>query len=1054
MALVIYKSSAGSGKTFTLVNRFLLKVLEKPWLFNRILAITFTNKASEELKTRIIKELDILSKGLPSSHLSIILKELPGFEEQTLRKNAGTVLLKILHGYSTFSVSTIDSYFQKLARTLAKELLLPLKYEIELDTESICKNVTEMLLEEAGKNREITQWLEDLLLHRIDSGKNWNIRSELLKMTAEILKNDTTGTNITATDTGKLVQLISWLRKSKKEIENFMRNAGKKGICLIDEHGYSIDTFAYKTRGPAAYFAKIADKKSGLHEFENINSYTLSALENAEAFLSKKQLKEERLLSFVESELHPQLVDAVSFFSAHKAKYISVSEALKLIYQSGIIAALENKMKEFREQHQLFHLSDTTRMLSKSIGDQDAPFIYEKSGNTFFHVFIDEFQDTATIQWHILKPLLVNSLSTGNEVLIVGDAKQSIYRWRGGNMQLILEGISKELGVFGIKPHIRNLDTNWRSKKEIVDFNNKFFPHAATFISQQFNSGSEIFQLAYAEAEVRQRFKEKEADGGYLQFRFFEGEKGGEKSDDIHWKKQALEEMSAQINVLLSNNYTYGDIAILVRKGTDENDIADFLLEEGKHPFVSSHSLLISTHTKIRILLNCMRLLVQKNEALLHAEVNHFMSKQQVSPESTVPFSREEITGVHSWTQTHLIKEKDTLCALPLLSALYRLLDLTKMNYTDPFIQKFCDIIQEYAESKNSNLSGFLQWYDEHAETRKWSVELPDGGDAIRIISIHRSKGLEFPVVFIPFMNWEYTPSIKQILWVQGVEDEFKNYGRIPVNASQKLSESYFKEDYLKEAIESAIDNLNLMYVAFTRPEEKLFVYGPAKSKENDVLSVLIKVFHQNEEWASKFIESEGKDVIIGEFLPKSEQSEAGKSSGIYEPSAFSASTLPLTNDPPLILPQITYSFSSDEITFGNLIHEIISAMDKNAVLDTVLLKVLSKNGNRPYYKWKSKLYGSATAILDILKAKGWTEEEYRIENEMEICDESGMIYRPDKVLFKGDSAIVIDFKTGKAEHKHREQVMEYCRLIKSCGFPEISGYLLYTSDMEIVNVC
>ncbi|MBK9320251.1 MAG: hypothetical protein IPM91_16610 [Bacteroidetes bacterium] len=291
--------------------------------------------------------------------------------------------------------------------------------------------------------------------------------------------------------------------------------------------------------------------------------------------------------------------------------------------------------------------------------------------------------------------------------------------------------------------------------------------------------------------EVRQHIKNKEADEGYLCFKFFKSEKGEEQEEEQHWKMQALETMSVNIKELLENGYTYGDIVILVRTNKDENEIADFLFEKGEHPFISGNSLLISTNTKINVLLNCMRLIAESDEPLLHAEINHFIDQR-----------------------TNYLKE-------PL-----------------PF-----NVRSSYAGSRNSNLSGFLQWYDEHVTTRKWSVELPDGGNAIRIITIHRSKGLEFPVVFIPFMNWEYTPSARSILWAHSDEEEFTNHSKIPLYANGKLEESYFKEDYIKESLETAIDNLNLIYVAFTRPKDQLYVYGPAKTKENQVGKLLTYKF-------------------------------------------------------------------------------------------------------------------------------------------------------------------------------------------------------------------
>lgn len=1054
MALILYKSSAGSGKTFTLVNRFLAKVLDKPWLYNRILAITFTNKAAEELKTRIIRELDVLSKGLPSKQLESLLTNLPFLTEEQLRSNAGVVLLKILHDYSSFSVSTIDSYFQKLARTLAKELLLPIKYEIELDTESICKNVTELLLEDAGKNPVITRWLEDLLLHRIDSGKSWNIRKELFSMTMEVLNKETVRAASSNTNLEKLSGLIHWIKKSKKEIENKLRNTGLEALNLMKAHGYEVNTFSYKSRGPAGYFLKISSRKSGLPEFEKINSYTEKALLDPTAFLAKEQQNDPRLVAFVTEKLYPLLQEAVTYFNENKTKYITLIESLKLVYQSGISSSLDQKLKEYREKNQLFHLTDTTRMLSMSIADQDAPFIYEKSGNTYLHIFIDEFQDTASVQWSILKPLVLNALSTGNEVLIVGDAKQSIYRWRGGNMQLLLQGVSDELGVYGIKADVHHLDINWRSKKEIVSFNNTFFPLAANNLSSKFEKGNEIFQLAYAKKEVNQHSKGEDVEGGYICFKFFEGEKAEEKSEDIHWKFQALTEMSARVDELLTSGYTYGDIVILVRTNKDENEIADFLFEENKHPFISSNSLLLSANIRIRVLLNCMRLIVQSNEPLLHAEVNHYINNQIFDQENTVPFNKSRhVETATSWTNKYITSVRDELSALPLQLLFFHLLDVTRMDLNDPFLQKFGDIIQDYSGSGNNNIAGFLKWYDEHVETKKWSVALPDGGNAIRLITIHRSKGLEFPVVFIPFMNWDLTPSTKSILWAQGNQEEFIHHGKLPVFAVSQLKDSYFKSDYNKEALETVIDNLNLIYVAFTRPEEKLFIYGPKTNKENQVSQLLAETFIQEPNWSQSFHAGNGKELILGSFSKRKTKEKSFTYESIYQPVGYKPDPLPDATNSKLNLPAIKISFSSEETIFGNLVHDVISIVNNRSEISNAILKVFSKNGNQHLFKWKDKLLDTVTELWQLLEERKWTNAYYEVENEIDIADEKGMIHRPDKVLIQGTTAIIIDFKTGKSEDKHQHQVKEYCRLLRATGFTDVTAYLIYTIDKEIVKV-
>ncbi len=1052
MGLVIYKSSAGSGKTFTLVQQFLIKVIGHPWLFRRILAITFTNKATEELKTRIIKELDLLAHGEKSMHLETLLEKLPKLTEKEIYQNAQIVLVKILHDYSSFAISTIDSYFQVLARTLARELLLPLKYNIELDTEYICKNATNNLLDEAGKDEQITLWLEKLLLHRIDEGKNWNVKTELEKMTRELLQSATARENASSVDMTQLLDLIQWMIVKKKEVERFMNDKGQEAIQVLEKHQLDVSRFYYKSKGPVGYLLKIANRKSGYKEFSSINSYTQSALEDPLMLLSKVDQNDVFLMQIATEEIYPILDQAVSYIYEHQRAYLSVTEALKLIYQSGISGALDEKLKEYREKNQIFHLSDTTRMLSKMVADQDAPFIYEKSGNTFLHLLIDEFQDTGTEQWKILKPLVINSLSTGNEVILVGDAKQSIYRWRGGNMQLLLEGVEKDLKKSGFPLENIILGTNYRSKKNIIDFNNTLFPAAAKILSTKFKEVETIFQLAYHEEQVFQKARENGADGGYIQIDFFESDKA-KKGDDIipvHWKLKALGKMNEIIEDLLSKGYQLKDITIIFRNNRHEKEIADYLYNQGKYPFISTNTLLLSTHPKVNLLLNCLRVLLQPDSPLLYEEIDMHAMSTSSSPD--FPFQSIRINrSKSSWAKENLIRQREKLIALPLDIVVHHIHEMLHISVTDPFIQKFNDLIKDFSSTINNTISGFTQWWDEHEPTRKWSVNLDEGGNAIRMISIHRSKGLEFPVVIIPFLDWEYTPNNKSILWVKSNKEKFAEHSSIPVQAVKSLSESYFSEDYYQESLNTALDNINLLYVAFTRPEEKLFIISPKKPAHNDIGSLLMDVISTQEKWNHLNTDPALETFIIGVNESKKVKVSESKKATIYSPSTFSINDFPESKNTQLHLPPLKTSFNSDEIIIGNLIHESISYVHRKEDIPKIINTVLSKSGNQGYRKFTETVSQQVDAIWTLLENENWTSSSFEIVNECDLCDEQGMLHRPDRVLIQGDSAIVIDFKTGKQDDKYHHQVKEYCRLLEATGISNLSGYLLYTTDKEIV---
>lgn len=1052
MGLIIYKSSAGSGKTFTLVNIFLAKVLERPWLFRRILAITFTNKATEELKARIIRELDTLASGGKSAYLGPLTTALPTLDESTIRKNAGEVLKRILHDYSSFHISTIDSFFQSLSRVLAREMMLPMKYDIELDTEAICRDVTELLLDEAGKNKAVTEWLEELLFDRMENGKNWNITTELRRMTRQLLTSDEARNWSAQADTAVLLNFIQWMLSTKKETEQTMCDFGKSAEAVLSEHQLTVDEFHYKKSGPAGYLQKIARRKSDDEVFNAINSYVERALSDPLNFLSKEKQKDAHLADLCKQHLHPLLVKATNYYKENRKKYLTICEALKLIYQSGIMHELEEKLRQYREKHQLFHLSDTTRILSKAIREQDAPFIYEKSGNTFVHMLIDEFQDTSEEQWNILKPLVLNTLGSGNDVCIVGDAKQSIYRWRGGDMELIVSGVKKDLAHTGFKPQDKVLDTNWRSSREIITFNNAFFPLAGEQMASAFTDvGQQSFE-AYHTTAVQQQIGAKGEKPGFVEFRFFATEKknpDAAEQTDLHWKEKALHQLKTEIAQQLEMGYTYRDIVLLVRTNPHEFAIADYLRRNTSFPVISSNALLLAGNDKIQFILNCLRLLLNPDQPLLHAEVCHFI--QQDQPLQSFPFYKKNYAARQdAWSRQVLLTQREHLMYLPLHFVFLYLLDAGQLSKCDPYIQKISDLIDEYTGNFGNNIAGFIKWWDEHVDTRNWSVELPEGGNAIRIITIHKSKGLEFPVVFMPFLDWSLVPRPDSIFWASADHPLFKPFGKLAVYPVKALDHSWFNSDYRRELHDTALDNLNLLYVAFTRPETKLFVYGPQKTKEQDAARLLQDIILNHE----RFKAGRKGDFLYqsGENLPASVKQSAPATGTIYQPAYYIPADIPAHKDQ-LFLPALRIAYKSQEIIIGNLVHEALEIIQHRSGIKAAIERVLRRENNRPYVSLKDEITVKVSELWELLEKNNWTSDYFEVLSETEICDENQQIHRPDKVLTNDRQTIVIDFKTGKQAPEHRQQVRDYCRLLELTGQHNVSGFLIYTSEKEAVKV-
>jgi len=1055
MGLTIYKSSAGSGKTFTLVRLFLEKVIRNPYAFKRILAITFTNKATEEMKSRIITELDNLGSGNTSQHLSHLISILE-LDELTVRANAKDVLQRILHEYSSFSISTIDSYFQILSRTLARELKLPVKYNIELDLDSVCNAVADKLLDKTGSNQQITNWLEELLIDRIDNGKNWNIRNDLKNMVKQLASNSNALKQAENCNPENILTLINTLKKVRRSFENDLIEIGNAALTITKEQNYTEESFAYKKAGPFGFFLKIVDLVNNLDVLKiKDGSRILKAYHDADAFITTAGKKDKDLQQFANSVLHPLLVQGVDHINENRKSYLSAVQVLELIYLAGITGSLNENLRNFRDEFQVFLLSDTTRLLQETIRESDASFIYEKSGNTFNHLFIDEFQDTSNEQWEILKPLIVNSLSDENDVLLVGDAKQSIYRWRGGNMDLILKGVKKSLSAHEKNISEKKLDTNFRSLKSIVDFNNAFFEHAANSLMEFEFIKETLLKSAYSKTEIEQKTKKVDDQSGYVEMQFLGMEKNSETEaeEQLIFKELALQKLVQTIENCLNRGYTLKDIAILMRTNANEIEIADYLLNNTSYRFISSNSLQIANNERVNFIVNCFRLLVDPENKVLHEELNFIADRLSINLEGGIRNSdfRNQL-NLNLWTRTYLLNNKSNLLAMPLDIAFLKLLNDTFGNSSDVFLDKFSDIVIDFSAKEGTGISEFLIWWDEKVQTKKWSVEIPGNTEAIRLISIHRSKGLQFPIVIIPFCDWKITPDHRSIIWTNYEEEPFKNAGTFPVYTRSDLSLTYFSEDYEKEYGDTLIDNLNVLYVAFTRPENELYVFTSKSIKKNN------SGFLMYEAMISDSCEMSLEEGTSYKMFFRGSKTHPEINNKISMPNSMLAplQVLPSSETKGTnykLLPEIKFNFESVETNYGNLIHELISKVSDESEIESAIHYILTRENNPELSIQVESVKTELQDILSLLNDKGWNYKSFNVLNEVEFCDSYGVIHRPDRVLLKNDSAIILDFKTGSISEKYNQQVITYCSLLTEMGVKDVKGYLVYTKTKEIIEV-
>ncbi|MFM2134837.1 MAG: hypothetical protein RL021_237, partial [Bacteroidota bacterium] len=865
-ALKIYKSSAGSGKTFTLVKEYLRIVLSHPEEYRHILAITFTNKAAQEMKERVIGSLVNIASGTESDIRTKLEEELPGIP---LPERAATVLTSILHDYPSFSISTIDSFFQKLLRALAREIRLPLRAELQLNQEDAEIEVTERLLSRAGKDKDLSGWLQKLVLKKLEEDRGWNLEKDIQWITGEIMKER--GSDRQPMERDELNAFLEELKSMKKTFEASIRSIGQKALQSLDSSGYTLDDFTRGKSGPAGYLTKIADSKP-LKDY-SMNSYALSGLGTPENWNRKADLKDLPKRSFIEEHLFPLLTEAATLLERDYVKYLSSKELLRTLYLFGIINDLSLIFGEYRKENNLILISDTAKMLQEIITGDDTPFIYEKTGNRYKYLLIDEFQDTSSIQWNNLLPLVINSLGSGFTTLIVGDAKQSIYRWRGGDVQLLLKGIRKHLTRFGSLIKEDALKVNYRSKKEIVEFNNAFF-HAVPGLLESTGQLEDLslLQEAYGEG-LKQEIAERNLTGGYVEWNtFFDDPKSAQDPDIAlqdtdedsgcskgSWKEKSLAQTIVTVRDLLSRGFRHRDIAVLVRTNKEGNLVADHLFENGIEKIITPDSLSINRSPKVRFLINAFRLLADPGNDIARSQLLNYyvgihapgnLTTDEIFRQEKKQKSRGKNHGQPSLLQTasmidrpfnrllpaEFVDSLDTLARLPVYEVSEQLVRIFGFHRPpDAYVQRLQDLVLEFNTRHHASVSGFIDWWDQNERIRDSSVIIPENEDAIRIMSIHKSKGLQFPAVIMPFVEWKLEPKSGELIWVNSAVQPFDRLGDIGVYSGKALEGTVFNPDWQQERSQTVVDNVNMLYVAFTRAEEELYLSGPGEKGEGDI---------------------------------------------------------------------------------------------------------------------------------------------------------------------------------------------------------------------------
>ncbi len=1034
----IYNASAGSGKTFTLVKAYLKAVLsaKNPLYFKHLLALTFTNKAVNEMKSRILNTLsdfgkeDILSSD--NQMFKMLLKEL-NFEPETLQKKAKQLLGFILHNYASFDVSTIDKFNHRLIRTFAHDLKIPTNFEVELDQDSLLNQAVDNLIQKAGEDDLLTKLLIDFSIEKADDDKSWDISFDFSKI-AKLLVNENHKDYVSGLSEKTIEDfntLKNNLRNQITSLEKEISQTSKQVLQLIDEAGLEHSDFL---RGSLPkHFVKLQNKEFNI-DFNK--AQWMQKLENQPLY---PKSTEPAIAKIIDAIL-PELITA---FNTTKTLVYEL-RFLQAIYKNStplsVLNAINTELQLIKEEENKLLISEFNGIISKEIKDQPTPYIYERLGEKYKHYFIDEFQDTSKLQWGNLQKLISNALEQEyfgeqGSLLLVGDAKQAIYRWRGGYAEQFINLYNKTDYPFSVIQNVYDLDSNYRSSRAIVEFNNDLFK----FLSKEAFT-AESYQQLYDKAP-QSTASENE---GYVNLRFLEIGKEDDK------EKLYSVEVCKVVKECLNSNYSKQDIAILVRKKSEGLAISEHLQEQGV-AIQSSETMLLKNSEQVKLINNLLQYIIEPENKETKVNVLHNLSdtfyidekhrflKARVHLEQDGFFNSLELQN--RLVSIAKLKSKD----------LYDLTETLVRNFIpkekiDAYIQSYLDVVFAFSQKKGSDIKGFL----EHFEKKQNELAIASAGaqDAIKIMTIHKAKGLEFPVVIFPFADLDIYREKEAKEWIALDEKRYNGFDHTLLNYNKDFE--YFNEEsreiHVRHQSELELDNINLLYVTLTRAKEQLYIISK--------FDVLKKVEPNRKTYSGKFIsylqhknlwDSTNLNYSFGKqskAISTSGELAEGLSQNQFISNAIEEQNISIVTKSGLLWDTV----QQKSIERGNLIHDLMALIKTEKDIPFALDSFLSSG----------KISKEQVAVLERIvleithhqKLVSYFNEVNKIYNEQNIISSNGEFYRPDRiVILPNGKATVIDYKSGKESPRHESQILTYKQLLEQMQITVEKMVLVYIND-------
>ncbi|MFD2599917.1 UvrD-helicase domain-containing protein [Sphingobacterium corticis] len=1114
--LKILKASAGSGKTFSLTVHYLTLLLHNENSYREILAVTFTNKATAEMKERILSVLEGLARGNQDRRINdfrqILLTQSPDWTEAAIQEKANRVYRKILHDYSHFTVSTIDGFSQKVIRSFTYELHLDAAYKIEMNINKVKADLTVMLNQLLDNRPDLLDWIIEYAEKKIANNENWNYRHQLMSLAGLIFSENFQefDANLHAQEAQQVFHVLN--RESETMTKGFTE-AVSEAIKAFRQQYISLNVQAEEFKGKSRNALLSANKidanvsKLSTSDLQKTLDRFTKLIEDEGAFTEGKEVRHDLIAQF--APILQTFVDLQNLFPT----FIAYQSVQANLYILRLLKEMSDLLARWRKENSAQLISDSQLLLSKlGLDDHNDPtFIWEKIGNRFRYFLFDEFQDTSRTQWKNYSPLLINALGNAerklSEHLIVGDVKQSIYRWRNGDWRILLQQVEQQIGsAFHLseteQPQFianETLEVNYRSLPNIIRFNNHLYATLPQHLQQVLNetvqqtlndadlrwwreSGNDQMLIrAYANStqQVPQSKMDTNLPQGELDICYIPVADGRYRKNQVI--EESLQRLCAQIGTWISSGkYQANEIGILVRTNREAQQVIQSLMiykQENQLAFevISGDALSLVTNDAIQLFIETLKALVYQsakhtvhkaNMAYLYQVLQNHQTFDQ---DNWLLFRKNDVKALSEILPAALIEHWEYWSQLPLVQLIEKLIEIygftTANNPHIPYLLAFKDLVAGFAAAGERGIHEFLTYWEEDGNR----AVLPSGGkiNAIEVTTVHKSKGLAYEVVMLPFAAWNLDGMKMGVFWVDTNETPFEALGKIPLKYTSTLGQSLFYKQYFEEMLFNYMDALNTCYVATTRAIKHLYITAPffketKDKKSGEVNGIEIKndyisdvIFQSLDSTNSPFpIDDTEHHVseIASRVTPKTPTSDIETRNSIsilqYPISkeldqAWSKSNRRTLADLPLVEKAAQY---------GIIAHEILSEVSNESdiekqILDYIEQGVLAKEDVPEIRRHIQQVWQHPSI-------NQWLNGTYKIWNESSIITKDGETIRPDKVFTSEKETIVLDFKFTQGDYVgHKTQVDKYMQALRNLGYKQVKGYLYYAKSNDLQEV-